>query len=260
MDKTSTSSHEWSKPYCFSFFSYPTLPFLLLPGVSSGRSGGDSDMSLGLSESTVCARLVASISTEMQTAAPQHSRDSCLLCRSIRTARFPRVRATNQIVISFTGLTQKTASSKRTYLFWQNLWGNYFMNTLNLTFTSERKMAKLYSRQWWPSVMLGLDFGLVSPINWVNHFGKMSYSLLVCFSLCKLRNDGNKEKEVEVCHLHLVCTHIVLNSELFFFSRSTKVGVSVSVTGAMASQALQLCFALNWVLLLSLTSWVPKTF
>lgn len=78
-------------------------------------------------------------------------------------------------------------------------------------------MAKLYSRQWWPSIMLGLDFGLVSPINWVNHFGKMSYSLLVCFSLCKLRNDGNKEKEVEVCHLHLVCTHIVLNSELFFF-------------------------------------------
>lgn len=82
---------------------------------------------------------------------PQNSRDSCLLCRSIRTARFPRVRATNQIVISFTGLTQ-AASPKRQPVPREHIYSD---KTYEATILWIHWISLLHQKEKWQNYTLG---------------------------------------------------------------------------------------------------------
>lgn len=170
MGNTSTSSHEWSEHYCSFLFSYPASPLALL-GVLFWKvrrwvryiSPGSLKAQLGPG----CSHLSARRCRLLHPSIP--GTPACSV-EAAGTARFPRVKATNQIDISFTGLTQsgtpkRKPSLKEHFLCWQNPWGEYFVTELNHTFASGRKLAKLYTRQCWPSIKLCLVFGLVFVVN-----------------------------------------------------------------------------------------------
>lgn len=151
-----------------ALLSFLTLPrhwhFLVFP---SGRSEGESDISpralwkhsLGIISS--CWNHLSA--RRCRLLHPRIPGTPACSVEAAGTARFPRVKATNQIDISFTGLTQsgtpkRKPSLKEHFLCWQNPWGEYFVTELNHTFVSGRKLAKLYTRQCWPNIKLCLVF------------------------------------------------------------------------------------------------------
>lgn len=134
--KISTSAPKWSKPCCFSLVSF----FFLV--VSSGSPGGESALFPALRAQLLpdwwhlsaqnCRLLHPSI---LET--PTYS------VKATGTARFPRVRPTNKIVISFTDLTQAVSPQRQSFLREHFLSdktheATIFVKRLHLTFGPEK--------------------------------------------------------------------------------------------------------------------------
>lgn len=192
VNKISTSASKWSKPWCFSLVSFFLLwdpwhlYFFLV--VSSGSPGGESALFPAL-RAQIFARLVASISTELQTVASQRSGDSYLLCESNRHSQVHKGEGNKSNCHFFHRLdpdsqSPKTVISKRTLPFWQNPWGNYFFEETASHFWSGENLKNYTLGSVDPAIKLGLSSGLVFPVNLVKHFGKnVLISLSLLFSL-----------------------------------------------------------------------------
>lgn len=144
--KISTSAPKWSKPCCFSLVSFfllwdPCHLYFFLV-VSSGSPGGESALFPVLRAQLLpdwwhlsaqnCRLLHPSV---LET--PTYS------VKATGTARFPRVRPTNRIVISFTDLTQAVSPQRQSFLREHFLSdktheATIFVKRLHLTFGPEK--------------------------------------------------------------------------------------------------------------------------
>lgn len=144
--KISTSAPKWSKPWCFSLVSFfllwdPCHLYFFLV-VSSGSPGGESALFPAL-RAQFCQTGGIYQHRVADCCIPAFWRLLPTLWKATGTARFPRVRATNQIVISFTGLTQTVSPQRQSFLREHFLSdkiheATIFVKRLHLTFDQEK--------------------------------------------------------------------------------------------------------------------------